>query len=70
MYQQKPSDVLFIEDKYIAFCFNEACMYIINKLEEVDKDNKKVNKPKWLEDKKVINKNNNDDVIEWMKTLS
>jgi hypothetical protein len=28
-----PSEVLRIKDEYTSFCFDEACMYIIEKLE-------------------------------------
>ena len=30
----RPSDLMGIEDAYTAFCFDEACAYIINELKE------------------------------------
>lgn len=32
VYNKMPSEILFIEDPYVAFCFNEACYYIRNKI--------------------------------------
>lgn len=34
MYNLLPSQVLKIEDEYTAFCFDEACMYIIGKIRD------------------------------------
>lgn len=33
----RPSDIMGIEDAYTAFCFDEACSYIINQLKEGNK---------------------------------
>lgn len=30
----RPSDLLDIDDAYTAFCFNEACAFIIKKLQD------------------------------------
>jgi len=30
----RPSDLMGIEDAYTAFCFDEACAYIINELQD------------------------------------
>lgn len=30
----RPSDLLGIEDSYTAFCFDEACAFIINQIKE------------------------------------
>lgn len=30
----KPSDILGIEDAYTAFCFDEACAYIIKRISD------------------------------------
>jgi hypothetical protein len=43
-YNKLPSEILRIKDKYIAFCFDEACMYISNELENG-------NEPKWEDEK-------------------
>lgn len=32
IYQCRPSELLRIEDSYTAFCFDEACSYIMAKL--------------------------------------
>jgi hypothetical protein len=44
-----PSQVMGIEDEYTAFCFNEACAFIVAKLKDglkpiirFDENNKKV----------------------------
>ena len=37
----RPSELLDIEDKYTAFCFDEACAYITKRLKDGDKVNVK-----------------------------
>ena len=32
--QTRPSELLEIEDAYTAFCFDEACAYIISELQD------------------------------------
>ena len=44
-FNKLPSEIACITDEYTAFCFDEACFYIITQLE----DGKK---PIWKEDKK------------------
>lgn len=45
----RPSELLGIDDAYTAFCFDEACAFIINKLKDGEKptlnksDNKSTN---------------------------
>lgn len=41
-YRKLPSEILNIEDEYISFCFDEACLYITSQIEK-DK------KPKWVD---------------------
>ncbi|WP_250673540.1 hypothetical protein LZ906_007860 [Paraclostridium ghonii] len=36
-YNKLPSEILRIDDEYTAFCFDEACMYISNELENGNK---------------------------------
>ena len=43
-WKKRPSEILNIEEEYDAYCFDEACTYILNKL----KDDKK---PHWVQDK-------------------
>ena len=53
-FNRLPSEIARIDDEYTAFCFDEACDYIISQLEQ-DK------KPRWREDvktKKEIRKDN------------
>ena len=33
MYNVRPSELFGVNDTYTAFCLDEACAYIINKLE-------------------------------------
>lgn len=42
-FNKLPSEIIRLEDEYTAFCFDEACMYIISQLEN-DKN------PTWPED--------------------
>ncbi len=55
-----PSEILNINDDYIAFCFNEACMYILQQLNEG-----KI--PKWKDKKST---KNNTALIEFMQKHS
>ena len=42
-YRRLPSEIARIKDEYVAFCFDEDCMYISSQLEEKKK-------PRWSED--------------------
>lgn len=42
-YKKLPSEILRIDEEYIAFCFDEACMYISNEIEQGGK-------PKWKDE--------------------
>lgn len=33
MYQERPSNILGIDDEYTSFCFDEACAYIMSKID-------------------------------------
>lgn len=33
-FKRLPSEILNIEDEYTAFCFDEACTFILSKLED------------------------------------
>lgn len=41
-YQCLPSEVMHIEDPYTAYCFDEACSYILLKLSNGEKPTYKV----------------------------
>jgi hypothetical protein len=61
-YNQRPSEIMDITDSYVAFCFDEACEYIIECLREELT-------PTWLEDEEhqkttESKSNNNAQVIE------
>lgn len=45
-YNRLPSEILRIDDEYTAFCFDEACDYIITQLEQEKK-------PVWREQRKT-----------------
>lgn len=68
-YKLRPSEILNIDDDYTAFCLDEACMFIISMLEETDKDDKQVNRPKWAEEE-TEEVTNNDSLIEALKGLT
>lgn len=61
--KERPSKIISINNDYEAFCFDEACIYILNKLQEEGTPSPKFNED--LEAKR--NKKNNNDVIEWLK---
>lgn len=46
LYKCLPSEIIGIDkdDTYTAYCFNEACMYIMTRLENGDKPRYKVRK--------------------------
>ena len=52
-FKKLPSEILKIKDEYTAFCFDEACMYIITQIEDKKK-------PLWDEDRKKNPKNKKD----------
>ena len=37
MYQERPSNILGIDDEYTSFCFDEACAYIMSKIDDGEK---------------------------------
>ncbi|WP_317720255.1 hypothetical protein [Clostridium tetani] len=61
-YKQKPSEIIGLTNDYEAFCFDEACIYIMYKLQDEEAP-----KPRFIDDGQV-NKTNNNDVIEWLST--
>lgn len=49
-YRTRPSELLGISDSYTAFCFDEACMFILSRIEGMkEKDFDKLN---FIENKK------------------
>lgn len=59
-YKLRPSQILNIENDYDAFCFDEACDYI---LYELNKEDPKT--PKW-KDEGEYSSCDNKSTIEWM----
>ncbi|WPC42964.1 hypothetical protein [Clostridium sp. JS66] len=55
-----PSEIIGLTNDYEAFCFDEACTYIIGEMSKED-----AKQPKF-EDDEQIHKTNNDDLIEWL----
>jgi hypothetical protein len=54
-YNKLPSEVLGINDEYVAFCFNEAAFILENNV--IDKEGKyRWNKVKWKKGKTTGNK--------------
>lgn len=53
-----PSEVMGIENEYVAFCFNEACMYIQSNLQK-----KHGPRPKWKKLHQPSKPINNSDTI-------
>lgn len=51
----RPSQVLNLTNDYEAFCFDEACTFIINKLEEKEEP--------WFDDSEE--QKNNDNIIDF-----
>jgi len=60
-YKQRPSEIIGLINDYEAFCFDEACVYIIGEMSKED-----AKEPKFIDDESR-NKTNNNDVIEWIK---
>ncbi|AKA70131.1 hypothetical protein [Clostridium scatologenes] len=55
-FNKRPSEIIGLDNLYEAFCFDEACLYIIN---EISKENSKT--PKWNNEN--TNRTNNKDLI-------
>ena len=37
MYQERPSNIIGIDDEDTSFCFDEACAYIMSKIDDGEK---------------------------------
>lgn len=59
-FKTRPSQIINLYNDYEAFCFDEACTYIIREMSKEDpkEPNFGINEPK---------KNNNNDLIEYLK---
>ncbi|MBS4536806.1 hypothetical protein GOQ29_14390 [Clostridium sp. D2Q-14] len=66
-YKCKPSEILNIDDDYLAYCFDEVAFYLWS--EAIDKEGKvKWNRIKWKEN--VKKDRNNKDIIKFMQAHS
>lgn len=54
-FNRLPSEILRIDDEYTAFCFDEACLYIINQIENKKKPRFKDEKVDSDKDKYYLN---------------
>ncbi len=54
-FNRLPSEILRIDDEYTAFCFDEACLYIINQIENKKKPHFKDEKVDSDKDKYYLN---------------
>jgi hypothetical protein len=59
-YKLRPSQILSIKNDYDAFCFDEACDYILSELSA-----EKPKTPKWRDEGNHTG-NDNKSTIEWM----
>ncbi len=64
-YQKRPSEILCIDDEYVAYCIDEVAMLYVAKATD-DKGQLKWNRIRW-KDKHEGKKNNNRDLIEFIK---
>lgn len=37
LYHKRPSEIIFLEDSYTSYCFDEACAYIISRIKDGEK---------------------------------
>lgn len=51
-----------IQDEYIAYCFDEVCIYIFNKIQDGDI-------PTWIDEQSTVPENNNN-LIKFMQKHS
>jgi hypothetical protein len=58
-YKLRPSQIINLNNDYEAFCFDEACSYILNELNKED-----AREPKF----DVETPSNNDDLIDYFKS--
>lgn len=67
-YQKKPSEIVNIDDEYIAYCFDEVCYFYISEAMD-DKGKINWNKIKWDSDIKKGN-NSNREFMDFIKKHS
>jgi len=64
-YNRRPSEIMGAEDEYTAFCFDEACAYILHKMTGDGK--KKGETPRWSEDREESEAAETEDLVEFLK---
>lgn len=63
-YQKRPSEIIGIDDEYIAYCFDEVCYFYTAEAMD-DKGKINWNKIKWEKEKK--GSKNNKDLMEFIQ---
>lgn len=63
-YRKRPSEILNIENDYLAYCFDEVALFLESEATD-DKGNINWNKIRWDEDRK--SKKTNKDFMEFIK---
>lgn len=56
VYKKLPSEILGIDDEYTSFCFDEACAYITDRLQDKKR-------PQWEDEKKASAGKGNKELI-------
>ncbi|MGY0372473.1 hypothetical protein [Clostridium sp. JNZ J1-5] len=59
-YKKRPSEIIGITNDYEAYCFDEACTYILSEMSKED-----AREPRFV-DNEQVNKQNNSDVVKWL----
>ena len=54
-FNRLPSEIARIDDEYTSFCFDEACLYIVNQIEDKKKPHFRDEKAKTDKDKYYLN---------------
>lgn len=57
-YKVRPSEIIYLDDPYVAFCFDEACYFILDQWDHEKNDWK--TRPRWKDGPK---QNNNSEFI-------
>ena len=37
LYHKRPSEIIFLDDEYTSYCFDEACAYITSRIKDGEK---------------------------------
>lgn len=68
-YRKRPSEILFIDDEFTAYCFDEVAFYLLS--QAIDKKGQiNWNRIRFKSTQKSIRKDNNKGYIEFIKKHS